>query len=182
MADEEKEVTEAEEGGGEKKKKGNPLLLVVIVVAVLLVVLIGVLVFMIMSSGEEEAAADPNAPQAAKEVKQSKTSMADPDSLTIGPMYELGKFTVNLQGDNGRRYLKIVINLEMSTEEVSVELEQKKPVIQDIVIGLLSSQSVQDISTFKGKNRLKKDLAQAISERLIDGQIQRVYFTDFVMQ
>lgn len=97
-------------------------------------------------------------------------------------MYPLDIFTVNLLSESGRRYLKVEMNLELEGEELSPELEQKKPVFRDIIIRILSSKSLEEISTSKGKEKLKEQIVSELNTRLKDGKVKNVYFTDFVVQ
>ena len=174
MADEEKEEESGEEGAEPKKKP--VLLIVIVIVALLLIVAIVVFAMMLSGSDEEEQ-------MAADGQTQSKSSGAkDKDLLTVGSMYELESLTVNLLNENGRRYLKTTINLEMSSEDLMPELDMKKAVIRDLIIQVLASKQIEEISTLNGKKRLKEEMINALNRRLVDGNVDNVYLTEFVMQ
>jgi flagellar protein FliL len=74
------------------------------------------------------------------------------------------------------------MNMEMEGKELSPELEEKKAVFRDIIIRQLSSKSLEEISTVKGKEKLKEEIVSEINPRLKDGKIKNIYFTDFVVQ
>ena len=97
-------------------------------------------------------------------------------------MYPLDGFTVNLLSESGRRYLKVEMNLEIEGEELSAELDTKKPVLRDIIIRILSSKSLEEISTIKGKEKLKEQIVNELNMHLKDGKVKNIYFTDFVVQ
>jgi len=97
-------------------------------------------------------------------------------------MYPLDKFTVNLLSQNGSRYLVAKIDLEQENEEMTAELDKKVSLIRDIIISILSSKTVEEISTPKGKEKLKEEIINQINKYLEDGEIKRVYFTNFVIQ
>lgn len=97
-------------------------------------------------------------------------------------MFPLELFTVNLLSESGRRYLKVEMNLELEGEELAVELEKKKPVLRDVIIRILSSKSLEEVSTIKGKETLKEEIVTDLNQRVKDGKIKNVYFTDFVVQ
>lgn len=97
-------------------------------------------------------------------------------------MYPLDLFTVNLLSESGRRYLKVELNLEIEGEELAHELDTKKPLLRDIIISILSSKSLEEISTVKGKDTLKEQIVSEINTRIKDGKIKNVYFVDFVVQ
>mgnify|MGYP001055602659 CR=1 FL=1 len=171
MAEEE---TEATENGGEKKSS-NLVLIIIIVVLVLVLLVVGVVVAMLV--GGDEAPSNNSSNPSAKEKR-----IQSMDSIEVGPMFPLDTFTVNLLSDSGRRYLKVQMNLELDDEQLAAELESKTAVVRDIVIRMLSSKTLEEISTAKGKDKLKEQITDQLSLRLRDGNIRNVYFTEFVVQ
>lgn len=194
MAEKEKEHhDEATPEGGEKKKSGNMLLIIIIVVLVLVLVIGGVVAALMMGNHDAEAEAGTGAKKEASagaEEKGAKEASAggehaaggESGGTEVGLMFPLEPFTVNLLSESGRRYLKVEMNLEMEGEELSPELEEKKPVFRDIIIRQLSSKSLEEISTLKGKETLKEGIVNELNTRLKDGKVKNVYFTDFVVQ
>ncbi|MDD5716757.1 MAG: flagellar basal body-associated protein FliL [Sulfuricurvum sp.] len=178
----EKEEEKAAEGG--EKKKSNLLLIIIIGVLVLILIIGAVVAFLMM--GNEESATKGGEPAAqeasAKSSEDSKESNSDASMTEVGLMYPLDTFTVNLLSESGRRYLKVEMNLELEGEELSPELDTKKPVFRDIIIRILSSKSLEEISTIKGKEKLKEQIVNDLNTRLKDGKVKNVYFTDFVVQ
>ncbi len=164
----------------EKKSGGNMVLIIVIVLLVLLLVGGGLAAYFLLS-GSNEAAADATAPQT-KAMPTKRITKRSTDYLTIGPMYPMSQFIVNLLSENGTRFLKTTIDLEMDKPELSAELDKKKPLIRDIIIRVLSSKTFEEVSTMKGKSRLKDEIVSKINDVLADGQIKNIFFTDFVVQ
>ena len=171
MAEEEKEETSGEEGG---EKKKSPLLLIIVAIVALLLIVGIVVVVLLMSGGDEP---DQMAP---KQAQQRTVSQAA--ESTLGPIVALDQFIVNLLSDSGRRYLKVEVNLEINDEGVSGEIENKKPMIRDVIIQTLSAKTFDEISNETGKSRLKEEIASKLNEQLVDGYIKREYFTNFVIQ
>ena len=99
-----------------------------------------------------------------------------------GPICDLDTFIVNLLDDSGRRYLKTSIKLELNTKSVEEEIIQKMPLIQDDIIALLSNKSYEDIADISGKLRLRTQIMKRLNNIISGGEIQKVYFTDFVIQ
>ena len=177
MAEEEKEENVEEEGKSEKSGGGsNIVLIIIIVLLVLLLAVGGIVAYLMLSGGDEET------PDTVKQEKVEKKSRKKSDNLTVGPMYPLDKFTVNLLSENGRRFLVAKINLEEDSEELTSELDKKTPLIRDIIISILSSKTVEEITTPKGKEKLKEEIVNQINKYLEDGEIANVYFTEFVIQ
>jgi len=103
-------------------------------------------------------------------------------SLEIGPIYPLDPFTVNLKSVGNTRYLKCTINLELDSPDTQPEVDKIKPAIRDLIIRILSSKTVPEISTAKGKEKLKEEIKKNINAILPKGEIRNVYFTAFVIQ
>jgi len=170
---EEKETQQEEEkkseGGGSK------LLLIVIVVLLILLLAIGGLVAYFLLGNNEEK---PDKQEQQKIEKKHKVeSLAE-----IGPIYPLDPFTVNLVSANANRYLKCKIDLELDAPDLQQEADKKLPAIRDLIIQILSSKSVEEIQTAKGKQKLKEEIKRKINEILTTGEIKNVYFTEFVIQ
>lgn len=181
--------------GGEKKKSGNLLLIIIIAVLFLIIIIGGIIAFMMMGSHEEEAGAAKTTKEASAHGDEKATEAAAAEgehadsgdshgesSTEVGIMFPLDLFTVNLLSESGRRYLKVEMNLELEGEELAIELEKKKPVLRDIIIRILSSKSLEEISTAKGKESLKEQIVSELNKRVKDGKIKNVYFVDFVVQ
>ena len=100
----------------------------------------------------------------------------------VGKMYPLDSFIVNI-GDRDRdRYLKLKAELELSTEAVAQELEQRLPQIRDLIISLLGSKSFDEIRSIEGKDLLREEVLQRINALLMTGKARSVFFTEFVVQ
>jgi flagellar FliL protein len=164
----------------EKKSGGSMVLIIVIVLLVLLLVGGGLVAYFLLSSSDTPAVN--TAPGQTKSMKTNRRSKRSTDYLTVGPMYPMSQFIVNLLSENGSRFLKTSIDLEMDKTELSAELDKKKPLIRDIIIRTLSSKTFEEISTMKGKDRLKDELVSKINDVLTDGQVKNIFFTDFIVQ
>jgi len=180
MAEEEKKEETNEEKSSEKSEGGgNKLILIIIVVLLLLLLVIGGVVAYFLLSGDNPDEANPqNEQKIEKKVEQPKNT----EALEIGPIYPLDPFTVNLKSSGATRYLKCTINLEIDSPETQPELDKMKPLIRDIIIRILSSKTVPEISTAKGKEKLKEEIKKNLNSKLATGEIRNVYFTAFVIQ
>ncbi|MBR8462207.1 flagellar basal body-associated protein FliL [Campylobacter sp. faydin G-24] len=165
------------------KKNGGKSVLIVIIIAILVLLLIVGGLVMFLLSGEDEQMAN-TAPQA--QIQQSAPAKQhgkrSSDFTNMGPIYPLDQFIVNLLSENGSRFLKTKIDMEQSSEQLTPELDKKKALLRDIIIRTLSSKTYEEVSTAKGKDRLKDEIVGKINEVLSDGYIKNIYFTDFVVQ
>jgi flagellar FliL protein len=173
--DDEKEA-KTEEAPKSKKK------LIIIIVAVLVVVLIagGVGGYLFLSKGKHGGKS---------EGKKAETKTEKPEKgekggevKEGGPMMPLEPFVVNLSDTEQTRYLKVIIQLELPTEELNAEVTSKIPQIRDEIIMLLSSKSYDDLSTAPGKRSLKRAILDSVNRYLTTGKVSNVYFSDFVIQ
>lgn len=164
----------------ETKPKGSNLVLILVTVLLLVVLIVGgFVIFLLMSGGDSEEEKDTTK---VEQVEKKSSKKKNAENLTdVGVIYPLDTFTVNLVSDSGSKYLKCKIELEQNIETLTPELDKKIPVIKDKIIETLSSKSVEEISTGKGKERLKEEIINKINEVLNDGYIKNIYFTDFVI-
>ncbi len=184
------EATQNTEVAPEQKKSGGSNLLLIIIAIMLSLILVGGAVGAYLLLNEDEAVLNDanNAKQSQSAIQSSSSKAADTSSqrdtdyTNIGPMYPLNPFIVNLFSEDGSRYLKTTINLELGMQELATELDAKKPLIRDIIIKALSAKSYEEISTIAGKENLKDEIVANVNGVLKDGKIKNVFFTDFVIQ
>ena len=96
--------------------------------------------------------------------------------------YEMKPFIVNLLGNQGKRYLKAKIDLELGSEELKQELDDRQSQLRDAILLLLASKSFSDISNPEGKVVLRQEMITTINDILKKGQVDTLYFTEFVVQ
>ena len=158
---EEENTEETDEETGAPKKSNNIVLIVIAVVLVLVLAIVGLVVVMLAGDDSQQGSQNPQSMQSGTQ-KPIKLM----ESMDVGPMFPLDTFTVNLLSDSGRRYLKVQMNLELDDDDLAPELETKTAVVRDVVIRLLSSKTLEEISTSKGKLKLKEQMVNQINLRL----------------
>lgn len=172
-----------------KEQKSSNMLMIIIIVVLVLIITIGAVVAILLMGGDDETATN-HAPQA-QEKRVSHTSSSQRSSgdnlnnrklSDIGILYPLDTFTVNLKSDAGRRYLKATMSLELDGSELSHELDAKAPVLRDVIIRILSSKTLEEVSSKKGKQKVSEQIMDRLNSMITDGQIKGIYFTEFVIQ
>jgi flagellar FliL protein len=115
------------------------------------------------------------------EVSKAKPEIEKEKGTIICP---LDSFIVNLvdKAGLGKRYLKITMELEVGGEEGKGMVEKYKPKLRDTILLLLSSLSFDEINTMEGKLELKQSLLSRVNQILGEGLVQRIYFSEFVVQ
>jgi flagellar FliL protein len=168
----------------EEKESGNTLMIVIIAILALIIIIGGLAVFLLGGDDEEQVKQPLAQVQNQVQTKTSKRSDLAPSRplSEIGILYPLDTFTVNLKSDQGRRYLKVTMSLELNGEELSLELDSKSPVIRDRVIRILTSKTLEEITSKKGKQKVSNQIMNTLNSMIRDGNIQGIYFTEFVIQ
>jgi len=187
MAEEQEETQEQE--NETTQKKSSSLVLIIVIVVLIFTLVIGGIIVALLLSGDDEMSQQGGSQQSqmmddggSDQPRRNNKATKRVIDIEVGPMFPLDGFTINLLSDSGRRYLKVTINLELKDEETAAELEAKSPVIRDIMIRVLTSKTLEEIATAKGKDKLKDQLVNQINLRLQDGEIKNVYFVEFVIQ
>ena len=160
MAKDKEEVKKKEE---EKPKKSK-----------LKLIIIGVLILLLGGGGYFGYSKYKKDNEKEKEVEKEQKIILCP----------LKSFVVNLLDKKGigKRYLKVTMELEVGKEEDKVKIEKNMPQLKDAILLLLSSQTLKEINTMEGKLELKQAILSRIKQVLGDGIVQRIYFTEFVVQ
>ena len=180
----EEESTEEEQP---KEKKSN-MLMIIIIAVLILIILVGATVGILLMGGDDETEVSSPPPSQERTVSKSKkrsssSNYDDSRQLSdIGILYPLDTFTVNLKSDAGRRYLKVTMSLELEGDELSLELDAKSPVLRDRVIRILTSKTLEEISSKKGKQKVSSQIMDTLNAMISDGTIRGIYFTEFVIQ
>lgn len=99
---------------------------------------------------------------------------------------KLETFTVNLNPEDGEKFLQVDITLNATSKEESEFLEQQMPQVRNRVLMLLTSKKASDISSMEGKKLLSQEIGTQINQPFTSGgkppKISGVFFTSFVIQ
>jgi flagellar FliL protein len=116
-----------------------------------------------------------------------------------GIMLNMSTKIINLVDPTGRRYIRVTVVAEFAPdnpEYTSLPEEEKTaylttfeeklnsrlPIMDDTVITLLSTKTYEDLYTAEGKEKLRMEIMDTLSKKLIDLHIISIYFTEFVVQ
>jgi flagellar FliL protein len=100
----------------------------------------------------------------------------------IGPLYSLDTMIVNLADRGGKRYLRVTMALELSDPEAMTTIESRLPQVRDAILMILPTKKYEDVSTTEGKIALRKQIMEKINGLMTKGQVNNLYFTEFVVQ
>jgi len=122
--------------------------------------------------GEAAAAGEPGAPAAGGELAAPAVGSA---------VTSLGTFTVNLRGGGGGRVLRIEVQVEGPTAQAET-VAAKTAQIRDSIITAVSDYTWGELEGAGGKTRLRDELLARVNGAASPSQIERIYFTQFVVQ
>lgn len=188
------------------KKILVPILAVLITVGLGIGLLLsGLLPFSIQLSNGENA--EPANSVAAAPAQQTAATAQEfgyyqvPEQFAIvgGIYYDAGQRIVNLADPGGYRYLRISIVLEflpdspdyyalegeklvLAQDTFRTGVDRQRPLIDDVILNVLSSKRFDDIFTIEGKESLRGQLREELNRAMPNRHIQRVMITDFVVQ
>ena len=94
------------------------------------------------------------------------------EKQTVGPIHEIGEFTVNLMVPPGfaPRFVRTGVAVEVSDKKCLTELTEREAQVRDAVISILRNKTNDDITGAKGMETLRHEIAAAISELLQKGK------------
>lgn len=74
------------------------------------------------------------------------------------------------------------VGIEVTNEKAFAEIQSKEVVVNDILINLLSSKTLEELSDVAKRKELRREIAKKVDEILTLGKVQNVYFSKFIIQ
>ncbi len=100
-----------------------------------------------------------------------------------GPsLVRMGEFVTNLAGPDSRRFVKIQVDMEVSSPAAATELMARTSQVRDRVFAVLRSRTLADLAGPEGMKRLAGDLIASANSVLTKGGVSAVYFVEFAIQ
>ncbi len=156
---------------------GKPTLFILLAVINMAVVMgVGVMLYL----GQKKKSAEPGIDDVIKG-EHEQVQKEEHSKDFIGKLVPLETFLVNVSGSRGRKLVKMNMELEVTNAAVQEEVEKIKPKIRDYIIIIASSKTFNEISTREGKDSLREEIKNQINLFLTKGQINKVYFTEFIL-
>lgn len=159
-----------------ESSSGGPSMkmIIVILVVVQLMMFGGLAAFLIMSGALNQQGGAAPAVQQSEERKEAHYISFEP------------AFTVNFGGATSSRFMQVTIEAMTYDKEIPQDITKHMPVIRNSIVLLLSSQSVESVSSLQGKEKLRMsiltEVQDILNKRVGKKGIEEIYFTSFVMQ
>ncbi len=172
-------------------KKSNKLFLFGGIGVGLLVIGVALAVFVLkpMLAGGEEASAgsdkkseqsDPKSGHAGK--KSESKPKSDHGKASDAIVYSIKDIVVNPAGTAGSRFLSVSFGFELESPSLATEFEAREPIVRDVLITILSSKTLADLTDAKQKEVMRVQIKKRLSQVLNTEELAGVYYTDFVLQ
>lgn len=167
--DPEENENEGEEKGEPKKKSSKLMLIIILVAAFLLLAGGGTAAYFLFFKAKQQAPA-------------AKPAVQEQPKISV--FWPMEPFIVNLLDNETERYLKVVMQLELSDQKTADEMKRLTPKLRDTILDLLSSKTYKEMIDPLGKQRLRDEIAMRMNMNLDQskGKVIKVYFTEFVIQ
>ena len=150
----------------EEKSKKNPFMLLIIIQSITLALAVTILILLLIN----------------KPVSKDKGSKKESKRVKAVATYQLQPFIVNLLDEEGRRYLKVTMDLALNSKGTIKEVEDKMASIRDTIIMILTNKGFKDVCNISGKAKLREEIKKGINNVLESGNVIDVYFSEFVIQ
>lgn len=134
------------------------------------------------SSQQEGSLAAGSGPQAGQASQPAQNQPVTDMPRPATSMATLPSVMVNLADAAGDRYLRVGMEVEVSTPDAVRELDAQAPKVRDAIIILLSGKTYTELSSAEGKMALKNEVAARLNQILGTPRVIRIYFTEFVVQ
>jgi flagellar protein FliL len=148
------------------------LLIIIIAVVILFLGIVGAGFFILWNKISQI----PQTPPVATDIP------VEEEETLIGPLYSLETMIVNLADHGGKRYLRVTMALELSDPEAATSIENRLPQVRDAILMILPTKTYDEVSTTEGKAALRHQLMEKINSLMTKGQVDNIYFTEFVVQ
>lgn len=166
----------AEEELGTEAPKGKKKLLIIIIAAVVLLAGGGGAAFFMMGSSGDEAATD------AEQKTEKVAAPTDPVSYVNIAQ----PFVFNVTGDAKDRLVQIKVQLMVRGSQNESLARYHSPLVESSLLATFASATVEQLRTPNGRIELRdkatEDIKAALNQAVGKPVIEKVLFTDFVMQ
>jgi len=105
-----------------------------------------------------------------------------PPRPSVGALVPLEPFIANLADEQGTRYLRATLQVELYDARVPDEFQARIPQVRDLLLTLFTSKAFAEVRTPQGKAQLREEVVSRINRALQKDLVKAVYFTEFVVQ
>lgn len=97
-------------------------------------------------------------------------------------VYPLAESTINLADKEEKRYVKLKVSLGYrKNDKLAKELEAKKDIVSDCILSVVRSKTKENFDGM-GAESIKKEIINKINPNLSEGIIEKIYFSELLIQ
>jgi flagellar FliL protein len=96
--------------------------------------------------------------------------------------FTIESIVVNPAGTAGTRFLSCSVSFQMADDKAHSTFERAEVQIKDLLITILSSKSVDELSDITSRNKMRREILNAANQMITPAAAKAVYLTDFVLQ
>ena len=127
--------------------------------------------------------------KAKKAESKSKEKKSDIDNDVKGNsilgniIVPMESIVVNLGSVDSRRYLRVIVSLEVNNSETENTIKENKIIFRDKLVSYFSAKDAKSIGTQDSQIKLRSEIKDNLNKLLgSDNAITKVYFSDFIVQ
>lgn len=97
--------------------------------------------------------------------------------------YDIGEFRLNTADIDANYFIRIGLSLGYNSDNKLLhnELVSRYTQIRDLILTLLNTKEKNQIDEYLEKEQLKEEIRRTINNILINGEIEAVYYTEFMI-
>lgn len=113
-------------------------------------------------------------------------------TVNVGPnhqkmiTYSMGSLLVNLADPGGSNFMRLTPVLEYEqnkqNKKLGEELSQKKAALQDCIIRVIRKKKLTDVQPPESIDKVAAEIKEEVNKNLHEGEIYRVYFSEYLTQ
>lgn len=104
------------------------------------------------------------------------------EPLEYGTFTTLSELLINPADTGGKGFLVVSLGLETRSSDVIKEIEEKEVVVRDAILRLLSEHTREELASIELRSTLKDKILLELNGILTSGEIDRLYFTQYLLQ
>lgn len=104
------------------------------------------------------------------------------EAATLGPLFSLDTFIVNLADEKRNRYLRVTMDLELVDAMDTDKLTERLPQVRDSILMILPSKRFVEIASMEGKTALRDEIIAKLNSLYSKEVVSNIFFTEFVVQ
>ena len=99
-------------------------------------------------------------------------------------LVSMDSIVVNLGQVDSKRYLRVIISLEVGSSETENIIKKNRVIFRDKLVSFLSTKNADDIGSPASQLGLRTEIKDMLNKELLesDDAVSQVYFSDFIIQ